>query len=198
MVVQRSRHGFLILEAKLYGFDQLGVLQKDVSSWSLVLKSLVLHLASFISGPFPVIPCSQLSKERIEVKLSSFHVYPSQGLARLGLIKPLHCCRFCVGVRKSLRGCFLLRLSWALLENPAAVSPALRSCSCPSQLCHGSEIPPGLSSSCACCSLPLQMLSTSFTSPALVPRRTSEIYQLPDLVWSDECLGFVWRVGKVL
>lgn len=64
MVAQRTRL-FLVLEAKLNGFGQLSVLQKDVSNcYSLVLKALVL-LASFIPAPFPVIPCSQLSKERI-------------------------------------------------------------------------------------------------------------------------------------
>lgn len=65
MVAQRSRLFFLVLEAELYGFGHLGVLQKDVSNcYSLVLKALVL-LASFIPAPFPVVPCSQPSKERI-------------------------------------------------------------------------------------------------------------------------------------
>lgn len=44
---------FLILEAKLCGFDQLGVLQINVSNcYSSVLKTLVVLLASFLPGPF--------------------------------------------------------------------------------------------------------------------------------------------------
>lgn len=86
----------MVLEAELYGFGHLGVLQKDVSNcYSLVLKALVL-LASFIPAPFQLfhVP-SHLRREFWGKILFKVHVCPFKDLQGLSL-KPLHCCRFLV------------------------------------------------------------------------------------------------------